>query len=253
MFTRYNVWLDGNSLQDIDPTVFVLDIQEQAPQSQIKTAPWAAGRDGTRFIREEILTRSVTITFAVRERDIERRKMVIGDIAAWAENGGILTINDRPGQRLRVRCTSRPVASSALKWTATLSIVFTAYEWPWWEDETMADAWIENETSDTLSLSVPGNGRYAYLSGSISFSGTATVRVSVGEQFIEMNNITGGMVWGYKDGILYIRDGSGASVLARRTPDSSDDLKVIPGRTNTIEIESTAPVFGSVYSRGCYL
>lgn len=253
MITRYSAWLDGEGLQDIDKTIIILDIQEQLPQSRIQTAGWAAGRDGTRFIRETTLTRSVTIRLQVREYDVTRRKTITSDVAAWAAKGGYLTINDRPGQRLKVRCSSMPVVASALKWTDTLVITLTAYEWPYWEDESTHSATLSGDTYAALDLYVPGNGRYAWLSGNLSFAGTATVRVAVGEQYIEMNNVTGGMAWGYEDGILYIRDGSGASVLAHRTPGSSDDLKVFPGKANSIEITSTVPLTGSVFSRGCYL
>lgn len=252
MITRYSAWLDGEGLQDIDPTIIILDIQEQIPQSQILTAGWAAGRDGTRFIRETVQTASVTIRFQVREYDVTRRKVIASDVAAWALRGGYLTINDRPGQRLRVRCTTMPVVSSALKWTDTLSLTLTAYEWPFWEDEFASSASVSGKTSATLYLPVPGNGRYAYLSGSLTFSGTTSIVITSGDTHFEVQNVTGRLEWGYEDGLLYIRSGS-TSVMSHRTPESSDDLIVIPGQQNTMSIEATVAVSGSVSTRGCYL
>ena len=252
MITRYSAWLDGEGLQDIDKTIIILDIQEQLPQSRIQTAGWAAGRDGTRFIRETTLTRSVTIRLQVREYDVTRRKTITSDVAAWAAKGGYLTINDRPGQRLKVRCSSLPVVASALKWTDTLIITLTAYEWPYWEDESTHSATLSGDTYAALDLYVPGNGPYAYMSGDLSFSGVSTVEISAGETQFTVQNVSGSLKWGYEDGILYIRSGN-ASVMAYRTPSSSDDLIVTPGKRNRIVITSSVPVSGRVYSRGCYL
>lgn len=252
MMTRYGVWLDGVGLDEIDPTVFILDIQEQLPQSRITTEDWAGSRDGTRFVREKTLTASVTVRFAVREYDVARRKMIVSDVAAWAHRGSILTINDRPGQRLRVRCTALPVVSSALKWTDTLTVTFTAYEWPFWEDEAESSATVSGKTYAALGLSVPGNGEYAYLSGQLIFPGTASVEIVAGNTRFEIQNVSGDLQWGYEDGVLFIRSG-GESAMAHRTPESSDDLMVVPGRRNDIMISSTAAVSGRVFTRGCFL
>lgn len=252
MITRYGAWLDGVGLDEIDPTVFILDIQEQLPQSKITTEDWAGTRDGTRFVREKTLTTSVVVRFAVREYDVARRKAVVSDVAAWARKGSVLTINDRPGQRLLVRCTALPVVASALKWTDTLSVTFTAYAWPFWEDEVEASATLSGKTYETLSLMVPGNGGYALLSGRLSFSGISTVEIVAGDTRFEVQNVTGDLHWGYENGLLFIRSG-GESVMAHRTPDSSDDLIVVPGQRNDITISSTAAASGRVYTRGCYL
>lgn len=252
MMTRYGVWLDGVGLDEIDPTVFILDIQEQLPQTRITTEDWGGTKAGTRFVREKTLTTSVVIRFAVREYDVTRRKAIISDVAAWARRGSVLTINDRPEQRLMVKCTALPVASSALKWTDTLTMTFTAYAWPFWEADAEASASVSGKTGATLYLMVPGNGEYAYLSGELSFSGIASVEIVAGDTRFEVQNVSDSLQWGYEDGVLFIRSGV-ESVMAHRTPQSSDDLIVIPGRRNDITITSTAAISGRVFTRGCFL
>lgn len=249
MITRYNVWLDGEGLQTIDPSIIILDIQEQSPQTRYTTAEWAAGRDGTRFIRETRQTASVTVTFQVREYDVARRKTVTSDVAAWARRGRYLEINDRPDQRLCVRCTALPTVKSALKWTDTLTVTFTAYEWPYWESYHEESAAIAGGTPATLH--VPGNGPYAYLSGDLTIDGTASVKIAVGDQYFDMRNVSNALSWGYENGLLYIRSGD-ESVMAHRTTSSSDNLTVKPGSMATITVTSTAAVSGRVYTRGCY-
>lgn len=252
MLTRYGVWLDGVALDEIDPTIYILDIQEQLPQTKITTESWGGMRDGTRFVREKTQTLSVMVRFAVREYDVARRKAIISDIAAWARKGSILTVNDRPGQRLVVKCTSMPVTASALKWTDTLSVTFTAFFWPFWEADAETSAVMSGSTGETLQMFVPGNGEYAYLSGQLSFSGIASVTITAGDTRYEIQNVRGDLQWGYEDGVLYIRSGGG-SAMAHRTPESSDDLLVLPGRDNEITISATAAISGRIFTRGCFL
>ena len=48
MITRYNAWIDGVGLQDIDPEIYIMDIEESAPAVEVI----AVGRAGRAQGRE---------------------------------------------------------------------------------------------------------------------------------------------------------------------------------------------------------
>lgn len=78
-------------------------------------------------------------------------------MAAWAEAGGVLTLHEDGKRVLRVVCTQYPTMST-LNWLETLSLVFTAFSCPYWEDAAETSFLMPN-TSDAPSklLAVPGD------------------------------------------------------------------------------------------------
>lgn len=251
MITRYDCMMDGVALSSVAPSIYVLDIQESAPRyvEELSARPIRPGQRVLRRVRESL---AVTVTIAIREYDVTRRKNVCSHIAAWAQ-GKYLSINDRPDQRLLVVCSTPPTVASALKWTESIRMTFTAYEIPFWEEvypvrtaTTTGSATLRpvgtveavpllaeitaQSAIDTLSISVNG--------GSYAFSGLGMAAGDV-------------LTIGYEDGVQVMRVGA-ESALSKRTPESSDDLYVRCGEANKITITADGSYSAVFSARGCW-
>lgn len=255
MNTRYTCSIDGQGLQDIDPTIFITDIQESSPKIRTQTANNAL-YDGLRLTRVQRQSLSVSVTFCVREYDTARRKAVAEKACEWAKDGW-LTINDRPGQRLRVVCDKLPVITSALKWTDELTIGFAAYAFPFWEEAFPAKASFSG-ASGGVNLAPAGNID-CFLEAEITATGGTvnTLTVEVNGEFFTFNALGLGngksLSIGYDDEhhLQYMRIGS-MSVLSKRTAESADDLKLHPRRPNTITVTANAAVKAVFKARGVW-
>ena len=104
------------------------DLEELSPARTLQTTP--AGHIGSHVLRDQINSLGVRVQFVILTNDQPRRKAVCSKVAKWCRAGKHLSISDRPGQRLRVRCTSMPVITDTRDWWKPLSLTFTAYEAP---------------------------------------------------------------------------------------------------------------------------
>lgn len=230
MMTRYCAWLDGLPLHEIDPTIYILDIQESPAQMNVSTAPKAGGY-GQFVVTKQRQSLSVTISFAIREYDVARRKAIMQKVIAWAKSGKHLAINDRPDQCLRVEVDELPSIQSSLRWTQESSITFTAYAFPFWEN----DYTDSLTTSGAASMSVAGDADSAPVDVSVIPSGD-TVTIKADQTTITLTDLSGNVdITHGDDGLLRIVSG-GESILSHRTPESSDDLTATPGRVNDFSI-----------------
>lgn len=230
------VALDGVRLDSLAEGLVVTDVTE-ATSLAVETEP-RAGLDGlwlTRLRREKL---TVRVGFRVRQVNRRRRAQALSLAAAWAR-GGVLTWSDRPGQRLRVRCTAWP-AWSALRWNESLWAEFTAFGTPWWE----------SGTPDTLALSHTGGETV----GSLAVSGQAEtevdVRLTAGSGGLDAVTLTvggdtvaftglgmaagealvfGADAEGRRGWRIEGTDGSAHSAFACRSAGSADSLRAAPG------------------------
>lgn len=251
MRTRYTCSLNGMALDGLDEAIYILDIAESPPAMHAETVARPLG-SGSHVLRMERTSLSVRVSFAIREYDVARRKAVCSKVAAWACRGGLLTVGDRPDQRLRVRCTGLPVIASALRWTEALSVVFTAFEAPFWEAEQPVSVSAGASAAISAQLYVPGAGGSAWLDAELNCSGVATVTVATSLSSITLTGVSGTVRMHHDEGVLAI-DGGGTSLLTHRTADSSDDLLVVPGEKNTIRVSSSGTVSAVFSTRGCFL
>lgn len=234
---RYGVWLDGLPLHEIDPTIILTDIIEQPAAVDVVSYPRAQG-SGTRVSKRTRQSLSVSVRFRIWEYNVTRRKAVMQKVIAWAKGGKRLAVNDRPAQRLRVEVDELPTIQSALHWQQEISLTFTAYAFPFWEND-YADSLT---TSGAASMYVAGDADSAPVDVSITPSGSK-VTVKADQTTITLTGISGDVEISHgDDGLLRIVSG-GESILFHRTPESSDDLFVTPGRVNDFSIEGGTATF----------
>lgn len=171
--TRYEVTLNGISLESLHPSIYIIDVNYEPPQYSIETYS-IVKRQGARISRKYKEKAAVSIRFVVRAYDIVERQSIIQSIIHWAKNGGDLRINDRPGQKLVCVCDQLPGVESVRGWTEELTIAFAAYAIPYWQslEETVANLTLEDGTQVSskdlapltdLELYVPGNAPYNYV------------------------------------------------------------------------------------------
>lgn len=254
MITRYQAWLDGQGLHDIDPTIIITDIQELVPEDNIATAGIGV-RSGLRVLRKQRDSLSVSIRFMIREYSTARRKAIYDEIVTWAHDG-ILTINDRPDQRLHVVCEILPTVPSALQWTNNLTITFTAFTLPFWEAVYPTTATVTG-SSGTATLYIMGNepcnleADVQNTSGgtintlTISANGTAFSFAGLGLDSGQTLSIL------YEDGILAARIGT-RGVLTTRTETSSDDIILKPCTSNAVTVQAGGSVKAIIRARGLW-
>lgn len=250
--TQYQVWLNGLSLQDVDPSIRITDVQELAPSQLTATTAMAMG-DGLRLLRRNRQSMSVAVCLIIREYSMSRRKAALAAVLAWARQGGWLSLGDRPGQRLNVIADALPSLTSALRWTEILTLRFTAYEAPFWE-----------EAAPTCILPgrkvhLPGNGPAAPVDfcwetpgGNVSLC----IQTPLSRIHLDSLPTSPGQQLGMAHmGGVPIITLDGKDMLVYRTADSSDDLLLASGETSIVEATANgAPIQNiTLMARGRWL
>lgn len=258
MISRYNAAVNGTWISEISDSIVVVDISEDHAEQEISYTPYAE-RDGSRFIRQRRNSLSVSVLFTVMEQDVERRKDIISRVQTWAAGtpGNLIRveINDRPGQFLFARCTEFPSVASAHKWQEQLRVQFAAYERPYWLDSIPSSATVSGSVG---TMFVPGAGETLCEVSveNVGSNAVTTIRMTVGETSITVSSLnlsTGrSLVLVYDDyGRLSIKSGV-TDALARRTPESADDLIAVCGKNNVIGVSSDGSVRATFKARGVY-
>lgn len=266
-YKLFEATLGGVALSSLADEILLTDIVEEPVQMDTQTAPLALGDGMLRTVnRRESL--SVRLVYQIRTQDVARRAEVRDLVAAWAVNGGALTVNTRPGKQLRVVCDTAPEQGSSGKWTDDLEIVLTAYAVPYWED-------VEKVSISVNTVWNANRGEYYYANvirptGNVSapleftmlYTGTETLnrlKIICGSKAIEFTdmgvtrmNIV--QITYDVNGLFKAYKGANVSLLPMRTPESEDELFATPGTDNQIYVLSDAEIHGgSITCRGRWL
>ncbi len=254
MILSHRAALNEVQLDSLDDRILVQGVDEASGKDQI-TAVSLFGGAGQRITNRHRDHLEVTVRFSlrVRKNDMQTRSAILERINAWAEPGGWLALNYKPGRRLRVVCAQYPAAGDPWNWTGVYAIVFRAYAVPFWQQDPPGML-TATGSSITRSIGVGGNTDTVL---ELSFKNTSgvscdTFTVSAGSSVISLSSL--GLASGEtlhidhtEDGLLRIRiqssSGSYRGALDKRTPESSDDLWVRPG---TVAVSVTAQRTGTL-------
>lgn len=254
MISRYQVSLNGSDMSSINPNLLVLDVNYGDPSYTIESTT-VGGRDGAVVLNESKEAASVTVTFELHIYSVAERQRVCQLVNTWAKNGGILRINDRNGQRLNCKCSRLASVASAKNWTDPLTVAFSGFQPPYWEDDTATEIELSGTNESALGA-VPGNGKDAYVSCTAIPEATLThLTLKAGASIFELTGLSvpaGETVSvDYQEGVLRIRHGN-SSILGSRTGGSSDDLKVPCGQESTFAVIADVAVDATFSVRGCW-
>ena len=122
---------NGTDLEDIAP-VMIEDIRV-SPMSIQPVERQNVGV-GQTFVRMTGGQRTITITFAVLEQDINQRYQILDAIKAWAKpfEEGPLILPMATDRHFDCRCTGYPEPSYRQWWESKLRLVFSTFENPYW-------------------------------------------------------------------------------------------------------------------------
>lgn len=256
MRTRYRISVGGKYLDAIDSRIVTTDIQHSAPEFA-RTVDVPGGSDGgviTRTYREKA---SVSVTFMLRIYSITERDEVMQEIKTWAKAGGTLLTNDRSGKRLyNVVCDQFPEVTSVRNWLDPITIVFSAYRVPYWQDSTVTTVTLSG-TNASGKMTVPGNASQAYVSATITAKAAVTwFEIKTGSTTIKITaNIA-------KDDVVEISYGTSheitikngkTSLLSGRSPESADNLLLPCGKESSISIKADKKVSCQFKARGVWI
>ena len=237
MISRYEATLNGVALSSINADILVLDINYEPPRMRYDSIS-VAKRFGSRIYRKHIVSVSVSISFEIHTYDTQERQAICNAVAAWAKRGGVLETNDRDGQELVCVCTELPVIGSARNWTDPITMTFTAYEFPYWQEKEAVTLELSGTESGD-SLQVPGNIDGAFVEVEIAVTGSlstlSTISLTVNGKTLTLSDLSVAsgqdIVISYdQQGIQSIKAGN-TSLLDKRT--GADDLLVNCGEVNS--------------------
>lgn len=253
MRSRFEAYIDRIPLSTLHPQILITDIGYTVANYKRQTQA-VANRNGLILVNARQETSKVTIAFELRLYRAAERQVVLQKIQQWAR-GSVLETSDREGQQLHVVCDGFPTIGSVSKWNSSMTISFTAYEQPFWENKTPS-IFADDGTEITGNLFVPGNAGETYVEAEITPSEAITgLVISVGSTSIELESLNTAekITIGYDAyGNQYIKAGT-TSILSKRTPESSDDLIAICGAKNAIAVTADKSVHAKIIARGLWL
>lgn len=251
--------MDGQELHDLDESIYIIDVREDAPSPLIRTGG-TTRPFGSHVVdvRRDVL--HVQVVCEVHEYDVTRRAEIVMQMASWAK-GRMLTVNYRPGQRLRVVCEVLPSVGSSLQWTNRITMRFAAHELPFWEAAEPVQA-TASGASGSVSMNVPGTAEKVVMACSFkALDPVNTLQVTTPQSTISLTGLNmasgetlrigcGGNGWQ----VIQIESASGAvrSVLQCRTAQSDDDLLLIPQTAQTVTFTASGAVTATFTARGLY-
>ena len=157
-----------------------------------------AVRFGSEFVRMGGGDRTVTISFALLDKDIITRHETLLNLSKWAKTDGEykLELPTDPARYLECVCTAKPEASTRAWWENKLKLVFTCYSNPYWTSKAekavacgtqfvaLGDAPPLMRIERTLSASA-SNQSYSDGTNTMTFS-----TIPAGDMVIDLTNQT---------------------------------------------------------------
>ncbi len=252
-----NCAMNGQSLTALDDTIRLMDVQEDGADMSITTCEMG-GRDGTRFLRKRRTCLTVQVILQVRERNPMRRMMVLEKIASWCRDG-LLTVDNRPNQRLNCVCVQGVEGISSVGWADTVTLVFRAYGLPWWES--IVPCCVTLSDGEEAVLRVGGTAESTWAEAEVTAKGKVnSLAITCGDsalRFTELAMQDGEkllITWNW-EGIqrIVIQGETERSALPNRTADSSDELTLPQRKSVPIRVEADGAVMATIKARGRYV
>ena len=239
MTTARSAAINGAELKDVDSRVYVLGTSCDAPKETQQGAAFG-GRSGQRVTvnRREYLDIKVTFGIDIRKEHLNERSEVFELCMAWAalaREGAWITIGSKKDRQIWARTYQLPAEGDQWQWASQYTIVFRAWEAPWWQATEPITIRRSGVSSLQQQISVTGNRRtvldfeFTNTSGStinaLSISTGSATMAFTGLGLADRSTLA---ITHREDGLLQIRI-NGVSALAFRTPESDNDLWIDPG------------------------
>ena len=236
MILSRRVALNGNQLDELNDLIVIRGIYDGYPEETENTANRMGGV-GQRVTDQHWEKLEVNVTFAilVPKTNLQQRQEIFDAVKVWALQKGWLTLNYKPGVRMRVDKVILPAGGDLWNWTGDYTIQFVSRNVPFWQQETTESTAISAAMNVSRYISVAGMVRTVVDMDFVNISGMTinSLRIAAQSSVIQLNGFSLGngqtlSINHGTDGLLRITAGGG-SILHCRTEGSSDDLYVDPG------------------------
>ena len=258
MILSRRVALGGIQLDQQDAAVVIRHVDPGVPHESIG----ATNRMGigSRLTSQHWETLDCSVSFAINlpKKSLASRRQVFDKVVAWAMKKGWLTTNEMPSKRMYVNKVIIPDGGDMWEWTKEYTIVFRAYDVPFWQDATATPVTktLTGGTMSTFTMTATGNVTSVI---DLTFTNTSgstvnTFEIVVGGKIMSLSDINLGngktlTINHGTDGILRI-DSDGTSVYNKQAANGADDLYVEPG-DNAIAVTAggAGTLSASIYGR----
>ena len=234
MILSKRVALGGQQLDELHDAIVIRSIDPGVPNESISAVDRMGGA-GSRITGDHFSTIDVSVTYAIDipKRRMAERRAVFDAVNAWANRKGWLTVNWLENRRLYVDKTILPGSGDLWEWTNEFTVVFRAYNVPFWQDETPVQAAggtaasgrvvvpVGGDTESVLDVSFRNRSGMTINNFWVQANGNRITLSNLGLGGSSTLNIHHGV-----DGLLRI-EADGASVYHKYS--GADDLYINPG------------------------
>lgn len=234
MILTKRVALGGQQLDELHDAIVIRSIDPGVPRENISAVDRMGG-SGQRVTGSHWETLDVSITYAIDipKMQMSERRAVFDLVNTWANRKGWLTVNWLENRRMYVDKVILPGSGDLWEWTNEFTIVFRAYNVPFWMDEAPAQVAGGIAASGRVMIPVGGNTG-SVLDVSFRNRSNMTINnfwVQANGNRITLSNLgLGGSstlnIHHGVDGLLRI-EADGASVYHKYS--GADDLYINPG------------------------
>jgi len=253
MILNRRVALGGTQLDSLDSRIVIRSIDTGIPHESISAENRMSGW-GQRVTGQHWETLEVAVTWAmdIPKKQLATRQAVYEKVCKWALNRGWLTVNYLSGRRMYVDKVVLPSAGDLWQWTSEFTIIFRAYNVPFWQEATPTTG---SGDSGTVLLEGCGGNYQAPLDFTFENTGEADIdslTVSAGGRTVTFASLglAPEAVLSFEhgtDGLLRIMIGD-ESAYGKYSGD--DDLIIEPGDNYvTFESDGTGELTVSHYGR----
>ena len=158
MILTKRVALGGQQLDELHDAIVIRSIDPGVPRENISAVDRMGG-SGQRITGSHWETLDVSITYAIDipKMQMAERRAVFDLVNTWANRKGWLTVNWLENRRMYVDKVILPGSGDLWEWTNEFTIVFRAYNVPFWTDEAPAQVTGGIASSGRVVIPVGGN------------------------------------------------------------------------------------------------
>ena len=251
------MWLNGNSLEEINSRVRIVDIVEHPPDRDIELED-RAKYHGMHYLGTRINSRVIEVVFVIAARDKTLRRLLLEEVLALFDTNGELELSNRDGQYINVICTEAPSIDSHRDYMNTLKLEYISVD-PFWQNRAPESATVNLAASvaGSVSISPTGNVDQSFMTFTLKNTSGGTINTfsiavnGYGFSFTALGLAAGAtLVCSYdSEGYLTLMIGA-TSVLSKRTGD--DDLVLNQQEANTVTATASGTATLVVYARGLW-
>ena len=237
MILSKRIALGGVQLDELHEAIVIRSIDPGVTKETV-SAVTRMGGSGQRMTGQHWDTLEVSVTYAidVPKHELTLRRQIFDAVNVWALRKGWLTVNWMKDRRFYVDKVVLPGSGDVWAWTNEYTVVFRAYNVPFWQDALPTQVSSGTVASGTVTIPVSGN-----VQGVLDVTFRNWSGMTINNFWVQANGnrITLSSLGLGGSSSLYITHGTDGLLRIRRDSTSvyekytgADDLFVIPGNVS---------------------